>query len=335
MGQAIRNAASFPEVKPAAQFEVAWRLPLEQSSKSWPLLYPKTSFWLGANMQFSGNAKVLGQCYGLAPQIDLPIITGRGWRWGAKLGLGLGYVTQYYKKNNPENQVLGTPVNAYGTASTYVQYPVSQGYSPVLSVGLHHYSNGNFATPNLGINIYFASLGLSIGKPTERVLNPEYRTLEVIPYKKLRIGFRLGLSSSERAYDGPRYLFYSGSVMAQKFLNYKSRLSFGLEYAYSDAALKFQQHVGENPGQERKYAQRWQVIAGHELFFGRLAFLTEGGIYLNKYYARSSIIGTRIGFNYYLLNPYTRHKFNACFGLHVRANFGLAELVEANLGLYF
>jgi len=73
-------------------------------------------------------------------------------------GLSFGW-KPYNNLTNPNNVVIGSPVNAYMNLNFYLNYKLSSQLDLVSGVSVTHFSNGNTKYPNAGLN----TLGLRVG----------------------------------------------------------------------------------------------------------------------------------------------------------------------------
>ena len=74
------------------------------------------------------------------------------------LGLAMGW-NPYDAVNNPDNKCIGSKVTAYIDADIYLNWRLSDHFDLNTGLSLSHFSNGNTALPNYGLN----TLGLKVG----------------------------------------------------------------------------------------------------------------------------------------------------------------------------
>lgn len=73
------------------------------------------------------------------------------------LGLAMGW-RPYDREANPDNQIIGSRATAYLNADLYLCYRAAPWLDVNAGVGVAHFSNGNTAYPNLGLNTLAARL---------------------------------------------------------------------------------------------------------------------------------------------------------------------------------
>lgn len=67
----------------------------------------------------------------------------------------------YDKETNPENRVIGSKLTAYIDLGFYLRWLLSQNWDLNAGVSVTHYSNGNTAIPNAGLNAVGAKVGMA------------------------------------------------------------------------------------------------------------------------------------------------------------------------------
>ena len=88
----------------------------------------------------------------MAPRLAL------NYEWN--LGLTMGWCPHDYV-DNPDNRVIGSRVTADITASVYLKYTLSRQLDLNAGISFSHYSNGNTALPNAGLNTLGAKVSLA------------------------------------------------------------------------------------------------------------------------------------------------------------------------------
>ena len=83
---------------------------------------------------------------------------GLDYEWD--FGLSTGW-KPYHKEHNPLNKVVGSKMNAYINLNFLFDWHLNKDWSLDCGVGLTHFSNGNTHSPNAGVNIVSARIGVS------------------------------------------------------------------------------------------------------------------------------------------------------------------------------
>lgn len=90
----------------------------------------------------------------------IAIITPRlsfNYEW--KFGMSGGW-HHYSYPDNPANDIIGSPLNAYINTTFYINYIISKHWGVSAGISATHYSNGNTRTPNRGINVLSGTIGM-------------------------------------------------------------------------------------------------------------------------------------------------------------------------------
>lgn len=85
------------------------------------------------------------------------------------LGLAFGW-NPYDSETNPDNHIIGSRTTAYLDADLYLRYSAADWLDVNAGVSVAHYSNGNTAYPNLGLNTLAARLSAAfyLGRDLQR-----------------------------------------------------------------------------------------------------------------------------------------------------------------------
>lgn len=335
-GSIIPNNVIFPEVK-SPSFALEYRYTNETTAKKmiWPAYYGYPTLGVGLIAQTMGNDDILGRAYGVMPSLTFRLIRKQKFSLGLGAGLGVAAADRPYDKlDNPNNNIIGSPVNAFGMTHLLAQYQVARHWQLQGGVSVHHYSNGNLTSPNIGANLASLTLGLiyQAHPSSERQAKPDD-----LPGVKKRIKpfVRAGFGLTEKQLDGPKYPAYMLSVGASRRMSRISTLSTGFEIVYNEQQRRFLEHVEPSAENPRQQATRYVWTVSHELAFGHLSLLTEGGLYIGKHFGQSSPFASKVGFVVYPVNILKHNSPTPYAGIAVRAYFGEAELVECMIGVRF
>lgn len=78
------------------------------------------------------------------------------WNFGASFGW-----KPYDGQDNPENQIIGSKVNAYLNVNLYLKWALSPKFDLMIGATGSHFSNGNTQYPNSGLNTVDCKVGLA------------------------------------------------------------------------------------------------------------------------------------------------------------------------------
>ena len=119
---------------------------------------------IGVSLWYSGlgGFPEIGSAIAVYPTINFPLFGDKKQSLNFKLGIGLGYLTNRFDRlKNYQNFAIGSHLNI--AASLFFEYRnrISKMLTFTTGLGLTHFSNGTMKTPNYGLNILTASIGIS------------------------------------------------------------------------------------------------------------------------------------------------------------------------------
>lgn len=93
-----------------------------------------------------------------APVVNLSRRLSLNYEWN--LGMAFGW-NAYDEVKNPENKVIGSKATAYLDVDLYVRWMLSRHFDLNAGFSFSHFSNGNTAYPNMGLNTGGIRMGLA------------------------------------------------------------------------------------------------------------------------------------------------------------------------------
>jgi hypothetical protein len=250
------------------------------------------------------------------------------------VGTGLSYNT------NPYDSVTNFEGITYGSSllsSTflrfnYVRNNIWNGLGFHAGLLFVHYSNGNYKAPNTGTNTLALNAGLSYQLDYEDA--PEYNKekggLDYSEKIKYNFVLRFGVNESDVIGLG-QHPFYTLSAFADKRLNYKSSLQFGVDFFVSyflKDFIKYRFIVYPEDGLsgDEDY-KRLGVFVGHELRFNKVAFVSQIGYYLYWPYEFEKRVYLRVGVKKYF------YKDKIFAAVTIKSHYAQAEAFEFGFGV--
>ena len=97
----------------------------------------------------------------LAPRLSL------NYEWD--FGVTYGWKAHDWR-DNPENRVIGSKMTAYIDADLYLRWMISKNWDLNVGATITHYSNGNTAIPNAGLNGLITLIAVAGGLPVHPCL---------------------------------------------------------------------------------------------------------------------------------------------------------------------
>jgi len=288
---------------------------------------------IGISVWYSplGGFPKLGSAVAVYPFINFPIVRDEKQSFNFRLGVGLGYLTNYYHRtDNYKNFAIGSFINIAG--SLYFEYRRS--ISKMLTIsggfGLTHFSNGSIRTPNFGLNILTATVGISsyLSRPNPHLkqkLLPELAPFEFDERKTLDfdIGYSMGIKDMSQEF-GQRFLVYAIYSNLFKQVSFKSKFGLGFSLTY-DASDKFilLWHGGtlKNDASLLKPG----LSLAYQLVFSKLSFVFNFGGYFAGAERSEGNLYQRLTMRYLFTD-----RFFANIALNT--NFGKADYIGFGLG---
>lgn len=289
--------------------------------------YPKVGLAL---VYYDYHNPRLGQSYAASAYLSKSIWRTARQELNFRLGTGLGYfTTSYGRYNNPDNNMLGSRLNA--TIQTRLEYDVAvtEHLGLLLGFGFNHYSNGATTKPNRGINL--PSIVVGVNYYQQRAFQTQPEALAAEPADIGRFFVNLSTSYARKQlnevdqWNGRHYSVFSATVAVGRRLNRKSNLLLGLE-GFQDQSLRTEQRDTAQAGRRLPDIRKAGVYLGHELLFGRLAFVSHLGVYIYNPYKSNPFYYERLGLKY--------HFTERVFGdIDLKVHRAAADALEFRVGV--
>lgn len=286
---------------------------------------PQTGLSL-AYLDFA-NPEVLGSGICLLAYADLPVVRKSNFLFSIHLADGLGFATKRFDPvENRKDPVLASKLNAAIQIFFQTKYFISKRTDLRLSLGLTHFSNGSYATPNLGINNISLSSGVIFYFDTVRTLAS--RGDVEPPEKKIRFEV-IAAGGPKEIYPagGKKYGSWTVSAIAFKAFSHKYRLGIGTDFIYDLSLTErfIRDSVFDSSVSDR---MRSGIYIANELILSRLTAVLDLGFYVYSPFKGDGNMYHRIGLKYFC----TDHLF---INYTLRTHYGKADNIELGLGYRF
>lgn len=269
----------------------------------------------------------LGRSYAAGFYLNKSFWHSRRTELNFRIGTGVGYFpVPFDPETNKKNNIVSSRFNA--TIQTRLEYDVAltEHLGLLLGLGLNHYSNGATTKPNFGINLPTVLVGLNYHQ--QRPFRPLDQPPAPAPADLGRTFFNISTSVGGKQWsqsDSRRYLVNSLTLAAGRRVNRKSNLVVGLEGFY-DRSLNAQQRDSARTTAPLTDVKKAGAYVGHELLFGRLAFVSHLGFYVYNPYKSNKFYYERLGLKYH----FTPRAFG---GIDLKVHRGAADVIEWRLGM--
>lgn len=265
-----------------------------KESKSWHQRYRSPVFRLGFVHTGTGNQEIIGAAFALTAGVELDLLRRNNFSVQFAPSVGPGWITKPYNlQNNYKNIAIGSNFNIFIGLAMRAKYMFKKVYLGG-EVKFTHFSNGAWATPNLGINLPTVNIfaGYSISGNSEIIASPN--TQEYKPYSNMIL---LGSIGGKENYpvNGKRYPIYNLQYQYRWFYSNRSALIGGLDMMHNVARIR-QMELTHGTDNALKYTQLGANV-GFAKTFDRFVFFLQNGIYLTNYRGTQGLIYNRIGGN--------------------------------------
>jgi len=301
-GQIIKHklAAPIPSLSTAFDVNFVWQTygkkPWQQG-RNFPLI------GIGVTYTDYGSNQIFGQCVGVYPNLQIPIIRGDRWEWTFRLGDGLGYVSRRYQATAPVdtlNNAIGSRLNDFAVFMTDARFSVDKHWQLQFGANFTHISNADFHQPNLGVNMAGAHIGVRYfpvtGKP-----KPILKNLPKLKNRWL-VEIRYSTAFTEARTPGsPELPTYIAAAYASRRWLGKNKFYTGVDYAFHEDTYEELKYWGHYKGNEGAHAWDGTIFVGNEFLVGRLGLVTQVGVYYQQTYLKFDPVDEKIGGNFYII----------------------------------
>lgn len=288
---------------------------------------------IGVSCWYSGlgGFPEIGSAIAVYPTINFPLFGDNKQSLSFKLGVGLGYLTNRFDRiENYRNFAIGSHLNI--AASLFFEYrrQLSKMLTFTTGLGLTHFSNGTMKTPNYGLNIFTASVGISTylsnpNRTLDRKILPKLYPFEFDgrKYLSIEIAAVMAYKDMSRQY-GKSFLVFAAFTNIMARVSYKSKFGIGFDLTHDGSdKLIYERNHATVPDDFRII--KIGVSIAYELIMDRLSFLFNAGTYLSGIERSESDLFQRLTLKYFI----TKKLFvNMALSTHQ----GRAEYVGFGLG---
>lgn len=328
------------------------------STEGWGAFYNRPQYGFDFGCHWFGNNKILGQQFTVMPFLTIP--TSKTWYKGVQFKIAGGaniYTNWYDTVDNPENELVGSPITWAFQLSVQKTWAVSDRIDIKSGISLIHASNAHTTIPNYGMNSIAASFSVQYFKKSKEDFVPnreKNKYLDKHYYLTLSQGVGYHeLGGSTSPVGGDKYAIYHSSigagVLLKKHIRLKANLAFRHYRSYYDYIQNNNLSVyNDNPTLS---ASNVLFFVGSEFLIGHFSAELTGGINLYKPFYKThwevfertsdfdkkmkSLFAVRLGANAYLFNTKNLPKHNFRIGAFINTNFGQADFPDVAVGYVY
>lgn len=250
-----------------------------------------------------------------------------------RAGIGLAYNTNPYdRETNNKNTAFGTAINSSTYFKLYYQRNYLLGNLGVTGgLTFIHASNSNVKSPNSGVNVWAATVGLNYN------LTPKDPSITFIPTTdiakitepiKINIAVRGGVNESPIIGSGVKP-FFVASAYIDKRISRKSAFQFGSDLYISPMLKDYYElnlTIPQTDLEETDSFSRVGLFVGYELFINKLSIEGQLGYYVKYPFEFNGRVYETLG-----LKRYFNEKWFAT--IRLKAHAADAETVEFGFGI--
>ncbi|MBB6463385.1 acyloxyacyl hydrolase [Flammeovirga kamogawensis] len=277
----------------ALELRVGWK---GYGRKKWHQLFGYPTYGFGLyQATFFPEANILGNPSALYGFFNGPFKTYNKWSLNYDLGAGLAYdFFGYDPKNNPDQTAIGSDFNFYLTVSVEGNFKISRRLDGSAGLLFTHFSNGRTRTPNKGVNLYGANIGVKyyfnpyipkkggvyIPKDKDpREKNIHYDLPEFHPFWEYYTFVSGGVSTSPYNIEDQNKYYGTATWAVDVARNYsrKGKYGIGVDLFYDGSLVEEYQSQYPNgvPNSKLFYPG---IHVSHELMIHRFTVVTQVGV---------------------------------------------------------
>ncbi|MDW8301189.1 MAG: acyloxyacyl hydrolase [Bacteroidia bacterium] len=300
-------------------------------SSVWQAAYKKPR--IGTSLLFSGlnHPEILGYAIASYYHVDIPIIQSKSTVFSGRIGAGLSFLTKRFDlQHNPKNTAIGSHINCTVAGNLNLKQELKKGYYLEGGIAIIHFSNAVFRSPNLGLNLVTAQIGITKNIFKYKCSCEKQNKRTSLQYKK-RWGAAIDAAIAGKSiYPGDKNLYAAYNISTQAYirLSHVSRLKAGVEFFHDNTLVKEMQRQQIFVGQESRAAKHIGIYLGHELWFSRIAVLFRSGYYVYDKWQKYSKIYQKYGIRYQF------YKYAYVY-VQVKTHFASADYALWGIGTNF
>ncbi len=291
--------------------------------KKWHQNYHLPELGIGLSYNTLSNKEVYGEAFNTYFFINQNLLNISAWNLSYQMGIGVAYINRTFNEtNNPFNQNISYPINAFLRLGFYLKYHINNSLSTQIGASLEHYSNGKTKIPNWGLNIFNYQLGISyfLSEPT----NYSSKEKQNIRLNHLKIIYSWGYNEKENR-NYKKFLNTSLSLSYERKIGAVNSLGLGTDLTFDEAPYEIAKNSQANS--PFKEGLDLGLHLGYTQYFGNIHLVIQIGHYLfesldvNHFYHK---LGLHFKVNSFLIA-----------NLSLRTHWGKAHCIEYGLGYYF
>lgn len=272
-----------------------------------------------------GGSESLGVMNALLPNIHLPLISKKNFKFSFGIGLGIAHLSKKFDRIvNYQNLSIGSNYNAAVKFELSMQFTLKPQLQINTGLSMLHLSNGTIKTPNYGLNIPAAFVGLDWKLSSKKII---YQKPSDLPQNRGKINFRIkGSVASKQIINvwDQDFRIAMGSMVLTGFYNNINKIRIGVDGIY-DESEKYLLEKEDKATDDWTDITKIGVNAGHEWTFSKISMYVNLGFYVYNNNDDDTVLYNQLGINYNFL------KF-VFAEINLQTHWAKAEFLSFGLG---
>jgi hypothetical protein len=290
----------------------------------WSTFYSKPQ--LGVKIFYMDlGLDITGKVFSLIPTADFCLKQYPNGQIDFGIGTGIGYLTEKFDAHeNPRNQAIGSNVNAALQISININHRLSEHWLLSTGATVTHFSNGSFRTPNLGVNMPTATMGLhyNFGERNHEFLDRDSMVWH--PYS-----FTFSYAFKEQNLARPQaFHLFNANFTYLKRKNYARDFRFGADLFIDKTHVYYIDPEAPRTGLRPSQFTEIGVFAGYQWLITRISLIGDIGVYLYRPSDAKFITYQRMGIVYHVSDDLFIKSM-------LKVHFGTADFFDFGVGFTF
>jgi len=294
--------------------------------------------WIGISYWYSdlGKTEWLGEAHAVYPFINFPLVYNQKLSFNFRMGVGLAYLTKrYHKTDNYKNLSIGSHINGAVNLLFELRWEPVRKLNLSAGISLVHFSNGTTKTPNYGVNMMGANVGITYRLSRENPYLTKKHQYKLYPFEfddKRIIFFDVTVAGAIKDMQsvlgvGNQYyvLTVFGNVL--KPVGFKTKLGLGFDLSYDGSDIKMLELRGEEPESFYK-VMRKGINGAFELSFSKASMFFNVGVYIGGQDKSDGDVYEKFSLRYDITD-------NLFASLILKAHFARADFLAVGIGYKF
>lgn len=291
-------------------------------SREWEREFNLPRVGVGVYYYNYGFPEELGSSASLIAYIGTSIIRKQYFLFSLDLGVGPSYSTRTYD-DNELNKAISSNMSFMLVGTLRAEKAMSANWALTGTAAFRHISNGALNLPNNGMNFPVISLGVKY-TPKPMAIGSIDKSGNSEMDRRLHFNLMAAGGVKEVLYHDSKHGAYTLSLYANRDIFKILSFTAGMDLLY-DSSFPEEYMKASLPIPADLDGRMAAVIAGPEIYMGKLSVLVQVGHYIYRHHIFTPKVYQRYALKYYL----TKDLF---LNLSLKAHTGKADFIECGIG---